>query len=295
MDLENPQIPEGINTSNEHPLKELLILLAGIAGFIIVTLLVLNFFVGAISKHIPFEYEQKIAEMFVDKLDGFSDLGQTLESEQSKRDQEAMEAYLNQLGQQLIKQMDIDEDIEITIHYFDDDVENAFATLGGHVFMYKGLLSKLPHENAIATVLGHEIAHVKHRHPVVAMGRGIALMTALAAVAGVSDTKVAGMVGNISNLGSLSFSRQQETESDLTSLKAMSKHYGHVNGSDALFLLFADLIEESHGGAPPEILSTHPDSMNRAERIGDWAKKYDWQMQGELTPIPDHIQTILNR
>ena len=293
MKLENPHIPEGINTQNEHPLKELFILLASIIGIVAVCLLLLNLFISSVSQLIPFKYEEKLANKIVHSLDPVTSAIDNFSSKEEQLRHETITHYLQDLGDQLANKMELHEDITITVHYSDSDVENAFATLGGHVFMYKGLLRQLPHENAIVTVLAHEIAHIKHRHPIVAMGQGIVLMTALAALAGVSDTQVATAVGGMSNLGSLSFSRKQETESDLSGLHAVAKHYGHVQGSDALFNLFAEIIAED-GGASPEMLSTHPNSEDRASRISDWAKKYNWQQTGKLTPVPDNISRYLN-
>ena len=65
------------------------------------------------------------------------------------------------------------------MHYDDDAVVNAFATLGGHIVVYQGLLEAVPDENALAMVLAHEIAHVRHRHPIVGLSRSAALGFAL--------------------------------------------------------------------------------------------------------------------
>jgi predicted Zn-dependent protease len=41
---------------------------------------------------------------------------------------------------------------------------NAFGTIGGHIFICRGLLEALPSEDAVAAVLAHEIAHIQLRH-----------------------------------------------------------------------------------------------------------------------------------
>ena len=45
-----------------------------------------------------------------------------------------------------------------------DPTLDAFAMPNGHVFVHTGLLSRLDSEAQLATVLGHEITHVSHRH-----------------------------------------------------------------------------------------------------------------------------------
>ncbi len=64
----------------------------------------------------------------------------------------------------------------VTAHYVTDDTINAFATLGGHLMVYQGLMRRMPGENALANVIGHEIGHVKLRHPVSSMGRGLVIL-----------------------------------------------------------------------------------------------------------------------
>jgi predicted Zn-dependent protease len=41
---------------------------------------------------------------------------------------------------------------------------NAFALPGGHVYFYTGIMKLMENDDQIATVMGHEIAHVLARH-----------------------------------------------------------------------------------------------------------------------------------
>jgi predicted Zn-dependent protease len=45
-----------------------------------------------------------------------------------------------------------------------DPTLNAFAMPNGHIFVHTGLLSRLHNEAQLATILGHEMTHVSHRH-----------------------------------------------------------------------------------------------------------------------------------
>jgi predicted Zn-dependent protease len=47
---------------------------------------------------------------------------------------------------------------------FRDPTLNAFAMPNGQVFIHTGLLSRLENEAQLATILGHELTHVTHRH-----------------------------------------------------------------------------------------------------------------------------------
>ena len=45
-----------------------------------------------------------------------------------------------------------------------EDVYNAFATPGGHIFINSGLFAAMESEEELAGILGHEISHVSARH-----------------------------------------------------------------------------------------------------------------------------------
>jgi predicted Zn-dependent protease len=47
-----------------------------------------------------------------------------------------------------------------------DPTLNAFAWPNGRVYLHTGLLAKLDNEAQLATILGHEMSHVTHRHTV---------------------------------------------------------------------------------------------------------------------------------
>ena len=46
----------------------------------------------------------------------------------------------------------------------DSKTQNAFATPGGYIFVYTGLMKFLDSEDQLAGVMGHEIAHAANRH-----------------------------------------------------------------------------------------------------------------------------------
>ena len=148
MDYSNPEIPEGINTTEEHPLKEFAILSAGIIGVIVVVVLILSLLAEMLAPHIPFPMERELAAKFISIDDYQSD----------------EEIYLTSLGEKMSAHMALPEEMQIFMHYVDDEVKNAFATLGGHIFIHRGLLEIMPNENALSMVIAHEIAHTTERH-----------------------------------------------------------------------------------------------------------------------------------
>jgi len=68
MNYENRQVPEPINYTDEHPLKDFLWLLGAVALLIAALLLVVHLCAKLLAPFIPFEYESKISEPFVQAL-----------------------------------------------------------------------------------------------------------------------------------------------------------------------------------------------------------------------------------
>lgn len=271
MEYSNPEIPENINTTKEHPLKEFFILSGGIIGSIFVVVLVLSLLAETLAARIPFSMEQKIATRFVDEPENDS----------------ATQQYLQTLVEEISQQMALPEEMQITLHYVDNDVENAFATLGGHIFIHRGLMEIMPHENALSMVIAHEIAHVQHRHPLIAMGRGVVIGLFLATVTGLSGDRIVGsIIGNAGTLTARGFSREQEREADHTALAAIYKHYGHVSGASDLFKALLK-IDETSLLPLPQFLSTHPLSTERVDTIEQYARQNNWSTVATITALSD--------
>ncbi len=140
--------------------------------------------------------------------------------------------------------MALPEGMKITLHYVDEETVNAMATLGGHVMIYRGLLEKLPDENTLVMLLGHEIGHIKLRHPVKALGKGVVIGLVLSTVLGQSSDSVASVLTDTSMITMLSFNREQEEDSDDEGIKVMHAYYGHVQSSTELF----DILKQEHQG-----------------------------------------------
>ena len=237
-EFENPRLPEGINVSAGHPLKDFFGLALSVVVVAALGALVIYLGAGLVARRVPFATEARLAERF-------------------------------------IKQ--------------DSATINAMATLGGNVFMYRGLLEKIPHENALAMVMAHEIAHVLHRDPVVGAGRGVAMTLALSALtAGASDGAAGTMISGTALLTGLTFSREQEAFADEAALAAVVKEYGSIVGAADLFHVFEKLRNGSAG--PPKVLATHPLTADRIARIETLANERGWITTGMTTPLTEQYR-----
>ena len=278
MNYENPKIPEHINTSREHPLKDFSILLISAVMLVILASFLLGFGGSWLAGKIPFSAENKIVEMY--------DIAQHTDS----KDHPRITQYLQKLADKISIAQNLPAEMKITAHYMDSDTVNAFATLGGNLFIFRGLLEKLPSENSLVTLLGHEIAHVKYRHPIKSFGRGVAVSIAMTAIMGSTDSQVLGDAGMLTVL---KFSRDMETQSDEEAMQTLQTMYGHLNGGAKLFEIFHEMRAEMDSEEPAEFFSTHPLDEKRIANFSTVAKKMGWKETGELTPLPDLFKAIL--
>lgn len=246
MEFSNPKIPEGINTSDAHPLRELAVLLLGALLLLLIFVATLALLADKLAHHIPFEAETHIVERIPIP----------------QGEDTPLRAYLREQAARVARAMDMPEDIAVTLHYLELDTVNAFATLGGHVVVFGGILEKLPHENALNMLLAHELAHVKHRHPIRSLGKGIAVGLGLSLI---SESAGNGMVDSLMGQGGLltlmKYSRDHEREADATALATLNALYGHTHGAEDLFQALGD------GDEPLEFYSSHPLTENRISRI----------------------------
>ncbi len=248
----------------------MIILSAGFVAIVVIAIFILSLMAESIAKRIPFSFEQKLARNLPFEFE----------------DSSPVQKYLQSLGNRLARAQGVSEPLQIHIHYAKEGTVNAFATLGGHIVMYQGLLKKLPSENALSMVLSHEIAHIKYRHPIMSMGKAIIIGLGLAAVSGsVGNDLAIRMLGNAGSLTALSFSREHEREADQAGLAAVAQLYGHVSGADDLFKVFLSLEKDNLINLP-QFFNTHPDTISRIEKINEVAVENGWPVDKEITPLP---------
>jgi len=145
-----------------------------------------------------------------------------------------------------------------------DDVQNAFCTPGGYIYVYTGLIKYLDSKSSLAGVLGHEIAHADKRHSTNQMTKQYGIQTLLDVVLGNNQ----GLLTQISaELVNLKFSRADETEADKYSVIYLCPTKYHADGA-AYF--FQKIIDQGSSN-PPEFLSTHPSPDNRVSNIRNQA------------------------
>lgn len=282
MEYENRLPDENVNYSIEHPFKEFAWLVMGVLGSLMLITLLLGYFAGELAARLPYRYEKALA----------GDIAKQLSPEKPSAQSQAIERYLNDLARRLVVHMQLPPDMQITVHYQDTPTLNAFATLGANIVIYRGLLQRLPDENALAMVLAHEIAHAALRHPARSLGRGVAVGIMLSALnTGMGRSAASGALNTAGGLSLLMFSRDQERDADAAALSAIAALYQHVGGAQDLFRVLQSAGSES---LRVSMLSTHPLSQERIESITALAQARGWALEGQRTPLPTELKIVSN-
>jgi predicted Zn-dependent protease len=277
MKIRNVKIPEGINVSRHRPVVDLFVLTAGAIGlFAAVGLLAL--LIGSYGgRYLPMSWENAMAAAVFE--------GAETDEEATTNNRE-IETALQAIADRLSANMDLPEDLRITVHYLDEDEINAFATLGGHVFVYRGLITRAAHENALAMIMAHEVAHAANRDVAANLGGVLLLQLVLGTVVGVSPETVDGLIWGPNALLLRQFSRDAETRADRDGLTAVATTYGHVAGADAFFRILLAELGEAVPDETLEFLNTHPLTAKRIEDLGALARERGWALDGPATPLP---------
>lgn len=161
--------------------------------------------------------------------------------------------YINAIGDRLV-QASSRPNIPYTFRVIADRGVNAYATMGGFVYVNAGLMLTADNEAQLASVIGHEIGHVAARHAVGQM-RQRAIAAGVLSATGL-DRNRAVQIG-VDLAVNRPNSRSDELEADRLSLEMLARSgYGQIGAIQ----FFEKLLGQP---SPPNILSTHPNTRDR--------------------------------
>lgn len=165
--------------------------------------------------------------------------------------------YVQEIGQRLAANSDR-PNLPYTFQVVDDNSVNAFATLGGFVYVNTGLLKTADNEAELASVIAHEIGHIGGKHLVKQM-RQRALASGVATVAGL-DRNQAVAIG-VDLALNRPRSRQDEFDADKRGLRTLTRA-GYAQSAMVSFM--QKLLKSGSG---PSFLSTHPATSDRITNL----------------------------
>ena len=160
---------------------------------------------------------------------------------------------------------------EYRVKIVDIAEENAFATVGGYVYVTGGMLAQLNSETELAGVMAHEISHISHRHVAKQQTRALAYQVlglgavALGATLGNADNNL-GMapLGVSAALATIlsSYSQEAELEADESGLLMMAQA-GYDPRGLSTFLRSLRTRERLTGLGYHGLIATHPETASR--------------------------------
>jgi len=171
----------------------------------------------------------------------------------------AINDYVNRLGQEMARNSARSE-IDYTFQVVDNDAINAFATMGGYVYINKGLMQRADNESELASVIGHEIGHIVGKHSIKQLRQRAIAQGALSA-AGV-DRSQAVQIG-VELAVNRRKSRKDELEADQLGLSNLTK----AGYAPAGMLGFMQKLLENGGSSTPTFVNTHPATSERIKRL----------------------------
>ncbi len=286
MKYEDPLINEDIhgnvNVSGENPYITLLKLMMALAGVLVVAYFLLSMFVFQLVRFISFETEKR----------WFDDLSSTIVETMVSDDEltRKKSAELQRIADKLIQAADASgtispfEGMTVELYYSDSSTANAFAVPGGKIVVMKGLVDAMPDENALAMVIGHEIAHVKHRDALNALGRGLLSQVILSVFVG-SDISIASEgLGFLTN----SHSRSNERDADELGLMLLYSAYDNAYGATTFF---EQMVQVESSSVFASFNSTHPLSKDRIEQLQRLIKDNGYTIDATAaTVMPDVLR-----
>lgn len=184
--------------------------------------------------------------------------------------------YINVMGQMLAQASDRPETFG-GYHFLilDSDEINAYAAPGGLIFLTRGILRCCPNEDAVASVLAHEIGHVEHKDGLRAIKQS-RLTTALTSIAitgaktyghedlsKLTDTFEESISDITKTLIVTGYSRGLEYQADLAALSILQRTGYNPKG---LVVMLNQMKTQLKPGRQ-DFAKTHPSPENRLSEI----------------------------
>jgi predicted Zn-dependent protease len=184
---------------------------------------------------------------------------------------QGVEQYLTEIGKR-----DLINNYQWEFNLVANDEVNAWCLPGGKIVVYTGILPLMANDAELAVVMGHEIAHAVLRHGNERLSQQLLVQyggTALSALLSSKPAETKQLFNTVfgigSTLGTLAYSRKQESESDESGLYYMAFAGYDPNAA----VTFWEKMSQQGGSGVPEFLSTHPSDDTRIAGIKEHLPK----------------------
>lgn len=195
--------------------------------------------------------------------------------------------YIQKITTKITQQANRDRaGVKWKVHVIDDDkMVNAFATPGGYLYVYSGLILAAENEAELAGVMAHEAGHVVGRHSARQMVNAYGLEAVLSLALG-KNPGLLGQIGGaiVGNGAMLAHGRSEEIEADEYGARYTAKAGWDPKG----LISFFQKLKAQQGGDQPQILtflSTHPATGDRISHLNAFIQQNG--LKGGTTTVGD--------
>lgn len=158
--------------------------------------------------------------------------------------------YVTDIGQRLVP---FNRRPRLPYNFFvvQDKGVNAFATMGGYVYVTTGLLRAADNEAQVASVIGHEMGHIERKHLLQQIRQSMLAQGLASALLGRGRSQLANI--GVDLLVRRPLSREDEYDADRVGLRIL-RDADYATSEMPEFM--RKLLQS--GGGSPTFLSTHP-------------------------------------
>jgi len=164
--------------------------------------------------------------------------------------------------------------IRYTFRIIESEDINAFALPGGFIYLHTGLLEKADSDDEIASIIGHEIAHVAARDGVNRLQKSLLYSIPSQILLSNRSKAIQQAVDTAFSLAMLKYSRDEELRADTFGVK-----YAHGAGYDpgGMLTFFEKLqeMEEENPSIQITFLRSHPIVSERIKNVKETIKKLE--------------------
>lgn len=202
-------------------------------------------------------------------------IGDSLRGQLPISSDRAGQARLERLAKPILERLSRTAGRPYVISLVEEPVMNAFAVVGGNIFIYRGLLDEMSSDAAVQGVIAHEIGHVELAHCAKGSLAGIRAAQQAGDMAGAIASRLQGLI-------QVGYSEDQEHEADEFAYRMLGA-LGMSKADRLQFVRELEMFERTHGAraasGPPgtvgeaigreirEHYRTHPPASDRVARL----------------------------
>ncbi len=175
-----------------------------------------------------------------------------------------LNAYVQGIAENLWNQV-ARKDVPYSIKIIKANDVNSFATLGGFVYVYEGLIDFTQSDDELASVIGHETGHIERRHLLTANAKAQAL-NILFGIASLFSPLIYNF-GGLAEAGIMAkISRSDELQADRYGLQLMSRA-GYDPHAMTTMMQHLMVLESGKSDLVTKYLEDHPEPDARVAHL----------------------------